>query len=236
MLFERLRTSPIDLLSLGAQSHALLLMGAEGQARKALEKADWTCHECGTRLPEGMDVDHGGPHVTGATPGMKPICAFCHDLHHPLWSAARHRIAVIHAPDLSQADISRMAWAFLALAGAGQGDSLDGIRDALRKRQTLASGILGTSHVEAIFEGFRLYASRCPQASRTAGHLDARLRFVPSFLVDPGRAPMRWTREGFQPVSPGDVAKRLGIAEGAIPDLDRLGRRISERILASNAA
>jgi hypothetical protein len=144
-------SAPINLLSLGARAHAILIAGADEACRRALERDRDTCRICGVSAPGCMEIDHVKGHAPCGPEGMAAICTFCHDLKHPLWSAARGRITPIFAPDLTQADVTRLAWIALSRRGDPAFD-ISGIFAGIKARARRMEEIVGCATAESLFE------------------------------------------------------------------------------------
>lgn len=161
-LFDR----PYAQLTLGARMHSIAAGRAGSVIPEVLKRDRSTCHCCGVSIPGVMEVDAlDGNHSRYDPVNMKTICTFCHYARHPIWAASRGRIRIILAPDLSQEDICRIAWACFFLEGEESGPSVADDNEALRRiyedidlREKSVEQTFGTSHPEALMEA--LMASR----------------------------------------------------------------------------
>jgi len=175
----------IAVLSLGIRQHGRLLAGRGDEIETVMRKHDWTCHCCGIRIPQFMEVDHcDGGHTTTCK-DLKPICTLCHNIKHPLWAAARGRIIPIHAPDLSQEDVNRIAW---MVVGYRESNDLrvDHIFNAVSARAKRFEDMLGVSAAEPFLESVMAFSSSMAEEAGGKGRhdalkiLDDTVRFWPS--------------------------------------------------------
>lgn len=186
-MLEQMMQSDLRGLNFGVRDHARILGQDAVTCRAVFEAHDYTCHVCGIRSVEGMEIDHGSRHQAGVSSGLKPICQFCHNLKHPLWAAARGRITPIWAPDISQQDLTRLAWAMVAWREVHP-ESFDVLRSDLLVRVQDLSEALGSFSAEGLFEAaFAAHAILGPEKGRsTMRRIDQALRFVPSeILLEP---------------------------------------------------
>lgn len=114
MALAELLKASIPILNLGSRSHLALAAGQEQIFGEVFERDNHTCRECGIRIPGMMEIDHLDGHRRSPAASLATICQFCHNLKHPIWASARKRLIPIHAPDLSQQDIHRLAWTLVA--------------------------------------------------------------------------------------------------------------------------
>ncbi|MDE0113516.1 MAG: HNH endonuclease [Albidovulum sp.] len=215
-MFSEIAAESPCLLALGARKHAMLATAASESVCRCLARDDWTCHICGVRLPEFMEVDHVNGHDASNLENLRTICQFCHNLRHPVWSALRGRLRLIWAPGLEQAKIHRLAW-LVFMASGFNGDehacamaeqaSLR-IAGCIDRRESAAVQVLGGSHVEAFFEA--LFAAKSmlddDRFARLARTLDAHLRFWPV-------AADRVTRDGSRPSASVSCWREGGFAD-----------------------
>ncbi|MEP3669093.1 MAG: HNH endonuclease signature motif containing protein [Roseibium sp.] len=233
MLTDIAQTS-IAVLSLGLRQHGRLLAGRGAEIEKIMKKHDWTCHCCGIRVPQFMEIDHGVGGHTAKCKDLKPICTLCHNIKHPLWAASRGRIIPIHAPDLTQEDVNRLAWMVI---GYRTDDTLnvEHIYDAVEARAATFEKMMGVSAAEPFLEAvmaFRSLMSDKVQKAKTQVHHDSlkllgeAVRFWPADAIR-GRDKLpdaalisTWTLGGF---------KRAGRSAGKAlredikPDRKKLG-------------
>lgn len=215
-MLSTLAAAPVSLLSLGVRQHGVLLNGQGKEVQACLERADWTCHICGIRIPEMMEIDHTAGHSPKAVNGYRPICQFCHNLKHPLWAAARGRIIPIIAPGLGQIDLHRLAWTMLAQRGAKNAAvDVTGALEDIEYRRQLFVEIYGAEKIEAFLEAI-LDLPRVvgrDRAAKVVMAIDEQVRFWPAELTDGanGLAPAArlstWRSGGFRKAT--NTAARL---------------------------
>lgn len=184
MLSRILDADPMNL-AFSARDHARIISAHHKLAADALKRDNWTCHLCKTRIPEFMEVDHGDSHVEGCK-SLKAICQFCHNLEHPIWAASRGRIIFIHAPEFSQAQLNRLAWAMLSRRESPD-FPWDGSRftKAIEERQKLMEGVIQSGTVEGFLEAVFSLDRRLGRemAKNTLLKIDQAIRFWPSELT-----------------------------------------------------
>ncbi|MCY3878036.1 MAG: HNH endonuclease [Rhodobacteraceae bacterium] len=147
----RILETPAEELVFGARFHAMLAGGSPAAIAACLRRDDWTCHICGIRLRNYMEVDHIHRHEAGAS--LRTICQFCHDLRHALWAANRGRLCVFWAPALAQIQLTRLAWhVLLASAEEELAPIADDIAADVRRRERVLADIVGTSDPAGILE------------------------------------------------------------------------------------
>lgn len=238
-MLSTLASAPVSLLSLGIRQHGMLLSGQAKEVQACLEAADWTCHICGVRVPEMMEIDHTAGHARSAVKGFKAICQFCHNLKHPLWAGARGRIVPIIAPDIGQIDLHRLAWTLLAQRGARTpAVDVSGAFEDLEYRRKQFVETYGGERVDALFEAIldlpRVMDPK--RAEKVVMAVDEQVRFWPAELfktvdgLSPASGLSTWRDGGFRratktaaglinaahPVETG--ALRAALA--TVPDLD----------------
>ncbi len=72
-MFANLLDLPQSILVLGARAHAALNAPMIDEISGMMESGDWTCGECGVRLPGMMEVDHiGGHEPPGGSRARRP--------------------------------------------------------------------------------------------------------------------------------------------------------------------
>ena len=201
-MFRYLLETPLELLTLGARAHAALNAEMMEDIAAAMERDAWICRQCGVCLPEMMEVDPLGGHRVSGRKRIAPICRFCHDRLHLLWSASRGRLVPIHAPDLSHEQVSQIAWVILVHAGRNGIDHGRLIYD-LDARRKQAQVALGHGNLEAILEAVLAMAdSRGREAANaSADGLDRQIRLAPAALFGDPTDMQAWTRGGYRPVS-----------------------------------
>lgn len=231
-MLSQIVTIPLSILTLGSRAHAILLADAAKACAEVFERDKETCHICGTRIPGFMDVDHIQGHKPCTSKDMRCICPFCHDLRHPLWAASHRRIIPIYAPDLSQADITRLAWTLIGLRGIdGAAAQVSRILEDVKKRATRLAEILVCSEAEPLFEA--AFTAREVMGEKKSSEvllgIDQYLRFFPAELL----------RESKDPISSGLSSWRLGgflrLEEG-VADAARGGKTIDIPRLEAAAA
>lgn len=226
--------------ALGPRFHLLLARQNARAFRDALVDADWTCHACGIRVPEWMEVDHlDGDHGSQRPGNLGCICPWCHRARHP--AARPEALTFGWLPELEPAHLSRLAATMVMIESAGRQaladaardgetdhDSLAGslaarawdipiahIDDELAKRRRMAVQVVGTGDVAALVES----AWRHPEAQ---GALDS-LRWIPK------RAVTILTPAGDVPVTE-RIGAALLRAMGDRTDVESLAARIWDRL------
>ena len=165
---------PADIAALGARMHAVLIRNRGRELQECFRRDDWTCHSCGFRFRGFMEVDHTMSHDPRQPGGLRTICQFCHNLRHPVWSALRGRLRMIWAPSLSQEALNRMAWLALLASGDRAGkyvdhelaDAANEIVAATRRRESIVTSLLGTSHPGGLFEAVFSVGPLCRSSDR----------------------------------------------------------------------
>ena len=170
--------------------------------RQALHRHDWTCNVCGVRLPGLMEIDHlDGPGPDGR---IAPICQFCHDLKHPLWAAAEHRLAPVALQEMDQRTLTRLCWIMLSRSlHEEQGkERLQPIIRVLERRRVQAERALRTTHMTEAFERlFTVIDLVGPEsANGIARRLDDCIRLMPAAVLDSSTL-CAWTGADVVPAS-----------------------------------
>ncbi len=189
-MLAALMQEPVDRLAIGARAHAMLAHHSGKEFAGQLEADDWTCHSCGFRLRNFMEIDHLDRHEATAIDELRTICQFCHNLRHPLWATLRGRLRLIWAPAMSQPALNRLAWLVLMASEDHQGNTADdelldasrSIIAAVGRRESMMSSILGSADpgglIEAVFTLRSLVGrNRYP---RVLQRIDAVARFWPT--------------------------------------------------------
>jgi hypothetical protein len=181
---------PYAQLALGARVHAIAAGRAGAVIPEVFKRDRSVCHCCGVSIPGAMEVDAlDGNHSRIAPDNLKTICTFCHYARHPIWAASRRRIRVILAPDLSQDDICRIAWACFFLEGEEAGPHVADDNEALRRiyddidlRERGVEQTFGTTHPEALIEALMAASDKLAEERREtlATFTEASLRYWPS--------------------------------------------------------
>lgn len=205
MLSSTLKIPP-NVLALNARSHGRILATQRKQVEACFAKSDWTCHVCGIRVPEMMEIDHLDGHRPGANAKLATICQFCHNLKHPLWAAARGRLVPLFAPDLSQSDLHRLAWTLVLLRDAeGDFPDADAIIAAVEKRTVSFAETFGTRAVSAFLESaINLPTMIGEMAAPVLLKIDQSVRFWPADLtadaddLPPAARLSAWDLTGFR--------------------------------------
>lgn len=232
MLKDIHRRSLIDM-NLGIRQHGALLAGKGDLIRKVFARDKHTCHMCGYRVPGWMEIDHVKAHRRDASLGdLKTICQFCHNLRHPFWAASRVRIIPIHAPDLSQADLHRLAWTLLAWRDVEDGPIDTGaVLSMIDERHATFMGKYGCGAADALLEaaaglaGHRIFAGKQDAAVKILSRVDADLRFWPMELqpgaaqLDAGCRLSTWSIGGFHAFA--DQAAEA-IRQDQSPDFEKI--------------
>lgn len=205
---------PITILKMGLRQHEAILAPISAQVASVMKSHDWTCHKCGVRIPDYMQIDHTMGHGSKDPKGLKPICAFCHDQDHLLWAAGRKRVFPILAPEMSNEHISRLAWAVLALQNAeeheGAQSAIENITASFRQRHHDFQQKYGSADADSAIEA--VFRFLIPEEGETdkesakkndiARRFVAETRFVPKFLsgatiTDPSESVATWSVGGF---------------------------------------
>lgn len=206
-MLSTLASAPVSLLSLGIRQHGMLLTGLTKEAHACLQAADWTCHICGVRVPEMMEIDHTAGHARAAVKGFKSICQFCHNLKHPLWAGARGRIVPIIAPGIGQIDLHRLAWTVLAQRGAKTpAVDVTGVLGDIELRKELFTKTYGGERVDAFLEAVLDLprAIGADRASKVVMAVDEQVRFWPAEVLKdladltPASRLSTWREGGFR--------------------------------------
>lgn len=206
MLTEMLDAG-LATLSLGPRAHSQILSKSPVDIAALMKKADWTCHVCGIRIPGFMEIDHLSGHTPSADgKTMRCICQFCHNLRHPVKAAQHGRFIPLHAPDIPQEDLNRLAW--IILAYAKDDIDADAVMSAISDRMDVFYTLTGCDAADSLIEGvFSFERILGRQRAQTAlGSLDGLTRFWPSAVL-PGdereQGLMAWGVGGFIDVGAG---------------------------------
>lgn len=237
-MFISLLDQSILKLTLGARGHAKLVSHQVQDIKKVFRRDNWSCHVCGIRIPEFMEIDHTKGHSVQSG-GLKTICQFCHNTDHLLWAAARQRVTVIHAPEFNQSQLNRIAWSIFALRGKQTREDVDpnDILESVEARERTVRDTLEIRSLEGFCESIIAYGRRYGRdaARDIAMTLDQTVRFWPSELSrDMSHVPTSgrlslWSRGGFRKaVKTGeslilehnavDVGKALAVAEQSLKE------------------
>jgi hypothetical protein len=217
MLSDMIKSSMVTL-NLRAIDHGSLLTREAKKCQEVFNREKDRCHVCGFRIPGYMEIDHLKGHRPCPASDMSCICQFCHNIKHPIWSAARKRIVPVYAPEFTQEDLHRLAWTVLAWRD-GEGDlpvSIADIPALMASRHEKIKDILGCMDAESLFEAAlglpRLLGDNV--AAETLMKIDQFLRFWPSELMPDheslpkGARLSNWTIGGFRVVAD-DVAAAI---------------------------
>lgn len=210
------------LSKMSAWQHELILRADMHKVPEVMRKSDWTCCVCGVRIPGYMQLHHSKGHRPGQPQHLKPICSFCHDMEHPLWAANRKRIVPVDAPDLTQAQISMIAWTVLSLTGGKMPFESDRaldegvirVGDNMAERREAISSMTGAKDADAVLQGaitVNAQLSKDAPGRKAFAKIMGRVRFAPSFLFAGYglEAFQVWSAGGFREVPP----------ESVLPDL-----------------
>ena len=174
------------------------------RVRQALHRHDWTCNVCGVRLPGLMEIDHLDGHGPGPDGRIVPICQFCHDLKHPLWAAAEHRLAPVALQEMDQRTLTRLCWIMLSRSlHEEQGkERLQPVIHVLAQRRIQAESALRMTHMTEAFEGLFTVLDfvGTESANGTAGRLDDCVRLMPPAVLDSSTL-CAWTGADVVPAS-----------------------------------
>jgi hypothetical protein len=200
---------PANVLSLNARNHGRILATQRKQVDACFEKSKWTCHLCGIRIPEMMEIDHLDGHKHGPSVKLATICQFCHNLKHPLWSASRGRLVPMIAPQLSQVDIHRLAWSIVLLRDAGRNFAdIDPILEGIEQRTIAFEKKFGTRLVTPFLESaINLPKMIGDMAAPVLMQIDQSVRFWPADLttnandLPPAARISAWDLIGFRKAS-----------------------------------
>lgn len=214
-MLASLPDASIRRLTLGVRAHATLLNQDAALCRKVFERDRHTCHVCGTRIVDGMEIDHAAGHVRCTARDLRTICQFCHDLKHPLWSAMHHRIVPVYAPDIPQIALTRLSWSLIEWREQeAMKDHCEAVRQSLVARAESFSRIMKCKSAEALFEAA---LSLCDAADRKVvmeglKRADLFTRFVPAealiapqsigdTTIDQASRLSTWTIGGFKKIT-----------------------------------
>ena len=229
-MLAHMLSSPVNRLKLGSRDHAALLAGEQDVCAAVFARDGHACHVCGSRCHGAMQIDHLGGHKKSEASKLATICAFCHDLTHPLWSGARKRIVPILAPDISQVDLTRLAWVLLAWRGSEDAPiDTDAVVEMVEERRAAFRAKFHCGSSEALFEAAIGVASASqlgrPGALQVLERIDQSLRFWPAELtpeyedLDPASRLSVWRMGGFRVIA--DEVAEL-IRKDQKPDFDRI--------------
>lgn len=220
----------ISVLSMGVRSHEAILQPFSADIAKIMKKHDWTCSRCGIRIPNLMQIDHSDGHAARDSSGFLPICQFCHDQDHLIWSASCRRLVPIIATTphgvISNEEISLLGWSMVSMfshreTDADAHEALAGIVSAFSRRRVMFQERFGTkdadSFIEAVFrfldgtdqENDKMRAER----SRIVAQTLAIVRFIPSFIAgdtsedNPASFLSTWGPGGFSSIQVTDPGK-----------------------------
>lgn len=187
---------PLTVLKMGLRQHEAILAPVGKLILPMMRKHDWTCHRCGVRIPEYMQVDHTKGHGNPDPEALRPICAFCHDQDHIIWAAARKRVIPILAPDVTNEQISRITWAVAALRSRPDdqdaAEAIENIIAAFRKRHHDFIERYGSEDADSAIEAvFRFLAPQEKETDREGAmkraivkRFSSEVRFVPRALME----------------------------------------------------
>lgn len=222
MLAQIISTS-VNSINLGARDHAALGAGSEALYAEVHKRDRHTCRGCGFRIFEGLEIDHLAGHKPAKAKDLGSICQFCHNLKHPIWSAARKKIVPIFAPDLSQSDLNRLAWTILAWRDVPDAPfAADKLLNLIDRRRGRFEDVMHCSSAESLFEAALTISDRSQLGRKVARGvlegIDGFTRYWPSELtpefedLTPASRLSRWNAGGFTVIA--DV-----VAERILADL-----------------
>lgn len=236
-MLSQIVTTPLPILTLGSRAHAMLLSESDKACIEVFARDKEACHVCGTSVPGFMEVDHVKGHKPSEARDLRCICPFCHDLRHPLWAAAHRRLVPIHAPDLTQVDVTRMAWTVIGLRGNEAAAQQAGqILEDVKKRRDRIKELLSCTEAEPLFEA--AFTARQmlgeKKAAETLLGIDQYLRFWPSELLrresDPVSAGLStWRLGGFSRLENGVVEACRGPGEIDVARLQAAANSVSAK-------
>ena len=189
MTLSLLLQQPRKTLSIALCRHHALNKTMQDRVREALRRGSWTCHVCGVHLPGLMEIDHFDNHEPGSCGRIAPICQFCHDLKHPLWSAPRVRLVpVMVPPEIDQRTLTRLSWIIIArcVHDPQNVESLVPVIRDLKRCRIDDSSVFGLPYIGDVFESLLTVAefSGVDCAEEILQYLQPRMRFLPFALID----------------------------------------------------
>lgn len=180
---------PWETLLFGARQHAMLAAQMSNAINHCFDRDDWTCHVCGIRLPDYMEVDHLRGHHVCPVDDIQTICQFCHNLRHLAWATNRGRLRMIWAPKSSQIPLNILAWQVLLASPNREGEVIDeelaaaatGVSDIVKRRERILADIIGATPGKALFQVLLSLDHKLGKqaALKVARRLDGYLRFWP---------------------------------------------------------
>lgn len=232
MIAQFLNT-PAQVATLGAFQHSQINAQMRPEIAKCMQDHSWTCHVCGMSIPGMMEIDHLKGHSLNGKAHLAPICQFCHDQKHLTWAASRRRVRMIHAPDMSQEQVSQLVWTVLIHNGQpGCTLDLDAVQQDFLTRATDATDILGCENLEPFLEALLIFSSTkgMDAAMAKANLLDAHLRVAPEIIFDDTQKLSNWKEGGFIPIE--ETWKEGAVPKGmpAYPDLMQAGKVMQRKL------
>lgn len=218
MLSDLISTS-IKSLNLSVRDHAALAAGQEKIVAEVFKRERNTCHVCGSRCHNALEIDHVKGHKQQPASGLKAICQFCHNLKHPLWAGARKKIVPIMAAEISQVDLNRLAWVLLTWRSVDAAPiNVAATIELIEQRRAKFEDYMGCLSAESLFEAAFTIAERENLGMKSAKDvltlLDQSIRYWPAELtpeyetLDPGSRLSRWDLGGFVVIAD-EVAESL---------------------------
>lgn len=231
MLADMMNRSMVTM-NLRLVDHAALLVGDAKTCADVFMRDGERCHVCGSRAPGMMEIDHLKGHKKCKKEELATICQFCHNLQHPLWAAARKKIFPIYAPELSQADLNRLAWVALSWRDHEREDvpfDLSKLHAAIEHRRKEIERLLGCQSAASLFESAFILRDQVGEkaAAKTLMQVDQFLRYWPSEVVeDPSDLPASarlstWSYGGFKIIA--DMAAR-SIRGSLSPNFEQISK------------
>lgn len=187
---------PLTVLKMGLRQHEAILAPVGKAVLPMMKKYDWTCHRCGIKIPQYMQVDHTKGHGNPDPDALRPICVFCHDQDHIIWAAARKRVLPVVAPDMTNEQISRISWAVVSLRSRPDDqevvEAIENIIAAFRKRHHDFIDRYGSEDADSAIEAvFRFLLPQENESEREAimkkaivERFSSQVRFVPRALIE----------------------------------------------------
>lgn len=180
---------PWETLQFGARQHAMLAAQMSDAINHCFDRDDWTCHVCGIRLPDYMEVDHLRGHQACTVDEIRTICQFCHNLRHLAWGTNRGRLRMIWAPKSSQILLNILAWQVLLASPNEAGEVIDEelaaaameVSDIAKRRGIILADIIGGTPETTLLQVlFYLDHNQGKQSAlKIVRRLDGYLRFWP---------------------------------------------------------
>lgn len=202
-MFTSLTQTSLSVLTLSAQQHSILNAVMIDEIVTMMTREKWTCHCCGVKLPYMMEVDHLKGHSPSGKHAIMPICQFCHDRKHPIWAASRNRLAVVHAPDFTQEELTQLCWVMLLHAGdASMSFDMKKLKRELAARREDAVDALGHDNMEATLEAMQSYmdSKGVDEMIPVLQEIDTQIKVVPNLIFEDDPKIFSWSNGGFMEI------------------------------------